>query len=224
MEEQFNREAKEGLICAADAARITDARASSEDRKHTSGGVFVAVDSNLGAVVGAEEGAIDSIPGNEGRIAQAWVNVRGGLRVFSVYFWHSEGWTPRNEALLEAVVKQTRATRHPWLMACDANMSPEDFENSLCFRSVKMCVVAPETSTCRSKSPSGESIESTYDYVIACHSLKGKITGIRVVEDFESRPPKAVWKETKNSRFGVSRKCQKRYTIQWRKAARKKQS
>ena len=44
---------------------------------HTSGGVVVAIDSNLGAVVGAEEEAVESIPGNEGRIAQAWVNVRG---------------------------------------------------------------------------------------------------------------------------------------------------
>ena len=75
MEEQFNGEAKERWRCAADAARITDARASSEDRAHTSGWVFVAVDSNLGA----EEGAIESIPSNEGRIAQAWLNVRGGL-------------------------------------------------------------------------------------------------------------------------------------------------
>ena len=80
MEEQFNKEAREGWRCAADAATITDERAGSEDRKHTSGGVFVAaVDSNLGAVVGAEEGTIGSIPGNEGRLAQAW-NVRGGLR------------------------------------------------------------------------------------------------------------------------------------------------
>ena len=84
MEEQLNREAKEGWRFAADAARITDETASSEDRKHTSGGVFVAVDSNLGAVVGAEEGAIDSISGNEGRTVQAFVNVRGGFRVFSV--------------------------------------------------------------------------------------------------------------------------------------------
>ena len=61
MEEQFNREAEEGLRFAADAARITDERANSEDRKHTSGGVFVAVDSNLGALVEAEEGAIKSI-------------------------------------------------------------------------------------------------------------------------------------------------------------------
>ena len=61
MEEQFNREAKEGSIFAAGAVRITNERPSSEDRKHTSGGIFVAVDSNFGAVVGAEDGAIDSI-------------------------------------------------------------------------------------------------------------------------------------------------------------------
>ena len=65
MEEQFNREAKEGRRFAADEARITDERASSEDPKHTSGGVFVAVGSNLGAVVGLEVGATDSTPGNE---------------------------------------------------------------------------------------------------------------------------------------------------------------
>ena len=105
MEEQFNREAKEGWRLAADAARITNEKASSEDRNHTSGGVFIAVDSNLQRVVGGKEGAVAAIPGNEGRITQAWANVRGGMRVFAVHFWHSEGWTPRNEALLEAVLK-----------------------------------------------------------------------------------------------------------------------
>ena len=73
MEEHFNKEAKEEWRFAVDAARITNERASSEDRKHTSGGVFVAVDSNLGAVVGAEDGAIVSIPGNE-ESPKAWVN------------------------------------------------------------------------------------------------------------------------------------------------------
>ena len=122
--------------------RITDEGAGSEDQKHASGGVFVAIDSNLGAVVGAEEGTIESIPGNEGRIAHALVNVRGGLRIFSVYFWHSEGWTPRNEALLEAVLKRERTTRHWWLKACDANMRPEDFEKSLWLQRETLHVVA----------------------------------------------------------------------------------
>ena len=147
MEEQFNRESKEGWKFAADAARITGEKAGSEDRKHTSGGVFIAVDSNLGAVVGEEEGAVESIPSNEGRITQAWVNVRGGMRIFAVYFWHSEGWTLRNEALLEAVLKRARVTQHPWLVACDA----------LWFQKNRMHVVAPEkASTCRSKSAKGE--------------------------------------------------------------------
>ena len=38
IEEQCNREAKEEWRFAADAARITDGKANSEDRKHTSGG------------------------------------------------------------------------------------------------------------------------------------------------------------------------------------------
>ena len=96
------------------------------------------------AVVGAEEGAIDSIPGNEGRNAEAWVNARGGLCIFAVYFWHSEGWTPRNEVLLEAVLKHARTTGHPWLTASDANTCPEDLETSLWLQREQMQVVAPK--------------------------------------------------------------------------------
>ena len=59
------------------------------------------------------------------------MNVRGGMRVFSLYIWHSEGSTPRNEASLEAVVKQARMTKHPWLIAYDANVIPKDFEKSM---------------------------------------------------------------------------------------------
>ena len=66
------------------------------------------------------------------------------LRVFSVYFWHSEGWTPRNEAILEAAPKRARTTKHPWLIACGANMSPKDFEKSLWFQKDRMHVIAPE--------------------------------------------------------------------------------
>ena len=72
MDEQFNEEAKHGWRFAADEARITDEKASSEDRKHPSERVFESTDGNLGAVIGKEEGAARSFPGNEGRIAQAW--------------------------------------------------------------------------------------------------------------------------------------------------------
>ena len=39
----------------------------------------------------------------------------------------------------------------------------------------------------------GEWVEKVYDFVIACNSLKGKISHMKVVEDFESRPHKAVF-------------------------------
>ena len=74
---------------------ITDERVKAYVRRS-----FCCSRQQSGSSCGAEEGTIVSILGNEGTIAQTWVNVTGGLRVFSVYFWHSEGWTPRNEALL----------------------------------------------------------------------------------------------------------------------------
>ena len=89
------------------------------------------------------------------------------MRVFAVYFWHSAGWTPRDEALMEAVVKQARTTRYPWLIACDANMNPEDFKESLWYKGKHMFIVArgERTSTCRPKGPSGELIVRTYHYL-----------------------------------------------------------
>ena len=56
-----------------------------------------------------------------------------------------------------------------------------------------MFIEAPkEVSTCRSKSPKGELIERTYDYVIASQCLKGKNNKMEEVEDVETRPHKAV--------------------------------
>ena len=61
MEEQLNKGAKHGWRCAADAARIIDGNASSEDRKHASRGVFVAADCNLGSSYwqGRRSGRVD---------------------------------------------------------------------------------------------------------------------------------------------------------------------
>ena len=99
---------------------------------------------------------MESIPGNEGRIAQAWVNVRGRIaNVFSAYFWHSEGWTLRNEALAgsSSEASKNKTDTRGWI-ACDANMCPEDFEKSLWFQREMMHVVTLKgVSTCRSKGP-----------------------------------------------------------------------
>ena len=63
-----------------------------------------------------------------------------------------KAWTSRNAASLEAVLKHAKVTRHLWLIACDANMCPEDYGNSFWFQWEQMYVVAPkEASVCRSR-------------------------------------------------------------------------
>ena len=85
-EEQFSKESMQGWRSEADAARIIDDKASNEDRKHTSGGVFLAIDSTLGAVVDKEEGSVHVHPRECRRFTQSWANVRGGMRIFYLYF------------------------------------------------------------------------------------------------------------------------------------------
>ena len=131
-EEQFNKESKQGWRFAADAARIDDENAGSKDRKHTSGGVFVAIDSNLGAVdrQRRRSGHFYSMKmkgksPKHGSISEevcATLPYISGIR--------KDGRRETN-ALTEAAVKQARTTRHPWLVACDGNMNPEDFKKSL---------------------------------------------------------------------------------------------
>ena len=170
MEEQFNKEARDGGLQQTRQGSLT--RGQAARIAHTRREVyivFVVVDGNFGAVFGKEEGAVTSIPGNEGRIAQACVNATGSLRVFALH------WTPRNEALMAAVVKRVRATRHPWLVACDVHIDRDDFKKSLWYKSGHMFIDPPGegTSTCRSEGPNGKLIERTYDYVIPSRSLHG---------------------------------------------------
>ena len=77
-----------------------------------------------------------------------------------------------------------------------------------------MHVIAPEeTSTCRSRDLNGEWIEKTYDYVIECGTLKGEISQMKVVEDFDSRQHKAVSfvvdRERRRFKNGTSRSCRR---------------
>ena len=62
VEEQFNKEAEERSIFAADAARSLMKEQVVRGRQHSLGGVFVAIDSNFGAVVGEREGRSGTNP------------------------------------------------------------------------------------------------------------------------------------------------------------------
>ena len=88
-------------------------------------------------------------------------------------------------------------------------------------------MVGPKAaSTCRSKSRIGEWIERTCDCVIASDSLKQKKTQMKVVEDFESRPPKAVFfvveREKETQEWNEQELPRGAAWLQWIKVARKK--
>ena len=112
MEEQFNKDAKQGWRFAADSARNTDEKASSEDRKHSP----------------KEEGAVTSIPRNQGRIVQTWCMCEEVCESFP----YTSG--------TRHFMKRVSTTRHPRLIACDANMCPKDFEKRLWLRSRHMFI------------------------------------------------------------------------------------
>ena len=49
-----------------------------------------------------------------GHWARAWVPLHGGLVVFSVYFDHTEGWTPPKQRLFETLRKSDGAGASGW--------------------------------------------------------------------------------------------------------------
>ena len=82
MEDKFNKKAKQGWRFAADAPVHTNECASSVDCKHTSGGVSLAIDIGFGVVVDKKRRSVHvCFFGHDVRLAQAYVFVRGRLRV-----------------------------------------------------------------------------------------------------------------------------------------------
>ena len=71
-----------------------------QKKKCTPGGVVVAVDTLRASSHKIAETSMEE----EKSKAASWVNFQRGLHVFAVHFWHTEGWTCRHEALMEAVL------------------------------------------------------------------------------------------------------------------------
>ena len=90
---------------------------------------------------------------------------------------------PRNEALLEAVLNRARTTRHPRLIARDANMCPRDIEKSLWFQG-RRCMWWPRKGCPRAR----RKAQKMYG------SKERMIVSLRVVfsEENRTRPYKAA--------------------------------
>ena len=170
MEEKYNKEVMQGWRFASDAARISDENASSEDRKHTSGGVFVANDSGVGAgVVRRRSRYVDYW--NRGGIAQAWRNVRG----MDIEEWSADGSSGQAGENLHAPFAGGVWCQHGTPRTSDGASGSRRDAFSLRRQQLDLSLVGPQANN-----------------VIGSKSLLGNIKNMNVVEDFVWRPNKAV--------------------------------
>ena len=104
-------------------------KTKSESSLATSAGVSVAALKHWGLewVWPVRSWQSKELQAHQGRLTMAQVPIMGGLEVFSVYFYHTEEWTERNQQLLEALSVEVRRRTGLWIVAGDFNMEAEIF-------------------------------------------------------------------------------------------------
>ena len=83
-----------------------------------------------------------------GRIASAWLNVMGGITLYSVYMRCSERWSERNVQLVRHLASLVQQTEGLWVIGGDFNLAPMELQNHPVFDELKGLVVAPTRGTC----------------------------------------------------------------------------
>ena len=100
------------------------------------------------------------------------IKCQEGKHIFAVYFWHSEGWNVRNDALMSAVLKRVVSIGSHWIVRCDANMDPTTFAGSDLVKDFRAKVKARKRRVlCKGHSRSGHS--KTLDHFVVSESLQG---------------------------------------------------
>ena len=105
-EQQWNKLAKHGsAIAASDALSTKEWQATGALQE-----VLIAVKKEVASEEDTGGGRVECLPEIEGRIAQICLSCKGGPQTLGVYFWPSEVWTARNEALFEEAAMSTKVT------------------------------------------------------------------------------------------------------------------
>ena len=73
--------------------------------------------------------------------------------MFAIYFSHSEGWTTRDEVLLEKVFMSPKDTSYSKIITCVVSMESKDFVKGKWFSEEVRIIRIPivDMSNCRSK-------------------------------------------------------------------------
>ena len=133
----------------------------------------------------------------------AWVPILRGLTVFSVYFYHSEGWTERNQQLLVTLGDEVRRCAGLWVIGGDFNMEPEAFGQFATPARLPGTLVAPTIPTFRH----GASVRR-FDYFMEHHAVACQILEVHVQEDSGISPHHPVRMRLKHSFRGLVTRVQ----------------
>ena len=110
----------------------------------------------------------------------------------SIFGTVKDGLSTRKH-FFDVVIRQTRRTPYPWLVACAANMEPEALSQGSWHNERYMTIKTPRGgSTCRSTSQDGVLVTGIYHCVTVRRGLENKVTDMEVVEESDSRPHKPV--------------------------------
>jgi exonuclease III len=120
--------------------------ATAEGATEVSAGVALATREGLGVITShAEVLAPFATRVLARRVA---IGPRQGTEVVSLYLWDSEGLSPRNLALLEAVGKHVGSLDRPYVLMGDWNVEPQALRESYWLQAIRGVVVAPPEATC----------------------------------------------------------------------------
>ncbi|CAK0805345.1 unnamed protein product, partial [Prorocentrum cordatum] len=125
--------------------------------------------------------------GSKGRLAIAWLSAvrKQGVLCGSVYLWHSEGMTRRNELILQKWASVATATHHDWILGGDFNMEPAVLRASGLLGKMQGVIVHDQQKgTCER----GDGTRSVCDYFVVSKSLIFGPMEARVKEGVNSSP------------------------------------
>ena len=116
-----------GWRCGFSPAKRNALKARTDSSLATSAGTFVAAPKQWAGVSLASARLAERRASGPREAHHGMGAYHGALTVYSVYFYHTEEWTERNQQLLEATSREIRRCPGIWILASDFNLEPETF-------------------------------------------------------------------------------------------------
>ena len=144
--------------------------------------------------------------GATGRLAAGWANVLGGIAVLSAYFWCSERWSCRNQALMRRIIEVVQDLDCLWVLSADFNMELEEFWGHHLAWELDGLLVRPDRGTCFT--PKTKEWKC-YDFFFVDRRLEHSIESVEVMMEADTTPHLPVRLRLRASAKGLVRRAQK---------------